>query len=283
MFAPLLCVLLLAAGPERPPDEVLAEAAGESITRGRVNLLLKLRGTPASARAAAWDDAVQTLADRARMRRFLASRRATPDAKELETQTAALLARFGKDEEAQTVALQKLGVTADDVRAEAALPLAWEQQARRLITPDALRDHFEANRLRYDDTALTVAHIFQPGDATAELAKVKQQIDAGALTFAQAAAQHSQAPTAKSGGVIGPLRPGDGKAPPEVTAAAFDLAQGGATPGAVSEPVRSAVGTHLVTVLGVAEPGELTLEDVLAPVRRDLSRQLWFEQLERLR
>ncbi|MFH5806891.1 peptidylprolyl isomerase [Alienimonas sp. DA493] len=287
MSVALLSVLLLAAGPEGPPGEVVAEAAGESITRGRVNLLLELRRVPEVQRAAAWDDAVETLKDRARMRRFLAGRRARPDAEELETQTAALLERFGEDEATQTAALEALGVTAEDVRAEAALPLAWEKQAQRLITPDALRDYFEANRLRYDDTALTVAHIFQPGDATAELAQAKRKIEAGELTFAQAAARYSQAPTAQRGGVIGALRPGDGKAPPEVTAAAFDLAQagepGGVKPGAVSDPVRSAVGTHLVTVLGVAEPGELTLEDVAGRVRRDLKRQLWFEQVERLR
>ncbi|NNJ27898.1 peptidylprolyl isomerase [Alienimonas chondri] len=283
MFAPLLLAVLL-AGPDGPPNEVLAEVAGESITRGRVHLLLTLRGVPEEKRAAAWDEATATLADRARMRRFLATRRAVPDEAELDAQTAALLVEhFGEDKAAQTAALAKLGATPADVRAEAALPLAWEEQAQRLITPAALREYFEANRRRYDDTALTVAHIFQPGDATEALARVKARIDAGELTFAEAAKQFSKSPTASKGGVIGALRAGDGKAPPEVSAAAFALPPDGSEDGTVLGPVRSAVGTHLVSVLGVAEPGELSLTDVRSRVRRDLKRRLWFEQIERLR
>ena len=279
MFAPLLLVaVLVAPGPDGPPGEVLAEVAGEAITRGRVNLLLALRNVPEKGRAAAWDATVAEMADRARMRRFLAGRRATPDEAALDAQVAVLLKNFGEDEAAQTAELAAMGVTADDVRTEAALPRAWERHARLLITSDSLRAHFEANRRRFDDTALTVAHVFRPGDATAELADVKRRLDAGELTFAQAAERYSEAPSAKDGGLIGPVRYGDGRVPPEVAAAAFALPEG-----AVSDPVRSAVGTHLVTVLGVAEAGEVGLEDVFLPVRRYLKAKLWAEQGERLR
>ena len=275
MPAAVLCCLLTFAGPAGPPGEVVAEAGGESITRGRANLLLALRGVPEPRRAAAWEGTVAELTDRARMRAFLAKRRATPDETELDAAAAALTGQLG-DEPAAV--LKELGVTAADVRAEAALPLAWEVQARRLITPDSLREHFESNRRRFDDTALTLAQIFKPGDATAELAALKTKIEAGELTFAEAAKRYSKAPTAGGGGVIGPVRAGDGRVPPEVSEVAFGLKDG-----AVGGPVRSAVGTHLVTVLGVAEPGELVLEDVVGRVRRDLKRELWNEQLARLR
>ena len=176
-------------------------------------------------------------------------------------------------------ALLPRGVTAADVRAEAALPLAWEVQARRLITPKALREHFETHRRRFDGTAVTLAQIFKPGDAADELAAVKRRIEAGELTFAAAAGRYSEAPSAAAGGVIGPVRFGDGRVPPEVSAAAFSPAL---KDGAVAGPVRSAVGTHLVTVVGVAEPGDLELEDVAGRVRRDLKRRLREEQLARL-
>jgi hypothetical protein len=282
MLAPLFCSVLLAsaqaAGPDGPAGEVVAEAAGEEITRGRVNLLLTLKEVPKPARAEAWDETVAELADRARMRRFLRGRRATPDAERLDARTAALLERFGEDEATQTETLAALGVTPDDVRTEVALPMAWEVQARRVITPKTLRSHFEENRPRFDGTALTVAHVFQPGDSTADLAAIKRRIDAGELTFLEAALRFSEAPSAADGGVIGPVRAGDGRVPPEVSAAAFSLKKG-----EVSDPVRSAVGTHLVSVLGVAEPGDLEFEDVALPVRRDLKRKLWNEQLARLR
>ena len=275
MLAALICSLACVAGPDGPPGEVLAEAAGEPITRGRVALYLTLSRVPRDLWDARWDDTVRVLEDRALMRRYLAGRRAAADEAELDAATDSLRTRLGDDPAA---ALNNLGATEADVRAEAALPKAWEVQARRLVTPDRLRRHFDENRRRFDGTALTVAQIFVPGDATDELARLKARVDAGELTFADAAEQSSQAPTASAGGLIGPVRAGDGRVVPEVSAAAFALDEG-----VVGGPVRSAFGTHLVTVLGVAEPGDLALEDVRREVRRDLKAELWDETVAGLR
>ena len=273
---PALVLCLLAAGPDGPADEVLAEAGGERITRGRAALFLTLAKVPRDRWADRWDWAVGELEERAVMRRYLAARRATPEASILERAVARREADLGENPAAK---LAELGVTADDLAAEAALPKAWEVQARRLITPDRLRDHFEANRRRYDGTALTVAHVFRPGDATDELAALRARIEAGELTFAEAAERFSAAKeSGATGGVIGPVRFGDGRVPPAVSEAAFALKDG-----EISDPVRSSVGTHLVTVTGVAEPGELVLEDVRRRVRDDLKAELWDETLSGLR
>ena len=288
MLVPLFLAALLqtggpdpaaeAGGPDGPPAAVLAEAGGEAITRGRVALFLTLSRRPRQTWPDAWGATVDRLRDRALMRRYLKTRRAVPESSIVNSAVRALEQRLGDDPAAVAAKLQTLSVTADDLRAEAELPKAWEVHARRLITPARLRDYFEEHRPRYDGTALTVAHVFKPGDATAELAALKGRIDAGELTFAEAARQHSQSPTAADGGVIGPVRAGDGRVPPEVSAAVFSL-----EPGGVAGPVRSRFGTHLVTVTGVAEPGELVLEDVRATVRRDLKRELWDEIVAGLR
>ena len=274
----LLCAVLLASGPDGPASEVLAEAAGESITRGRVALYLTLARVPESRWEPRWDGAVRELEDRALMRRFLKARRAVPEESVVEQQTERLLGRLGEDEAAVDARLRDLGVTRADVTAEAALPKAWEIQARRLITPEVLRDYFEANRRKYDGTALAVSQIFKPGDAADTLKAVKAKIDAGTLTFADAARTHSEAPSGEAGGAIGPVRYLTGDAPAAVAEAAF-----AAETGTVVGPVRSPLGTHLVLVTGVAEPGELSLEDVRARVRRDLKAELWAEQVNRLR
>ena len=282
MPAALCLALLTFAGPAGPPDgppgEVLAEAGGESITRGRVALFLTLTRAPPKTWTGRWDETVTELEDRALMRRFLTLRRAEPEESLIDRQTELLLDRLGETPEAVDAALEALGVTPADVRAEAALPLAWEVQARRLVTPEALRDYFERRRRRFDGTALDVAQIFRPGEATAELADLRAKIEAGVLTFAEAARQYSAAPSAAAGGAVGPVRFAGGQVPPEVAAAAFALEVG-----AISEPVRSAAGTHLVTVTGVAEPGELSLEDVRKAVRRELKAARWDEQVARLR
>ena len=72
----VLLFLSLAAGPDGPPNETLAEVAGETITRGRVHLYLTLKNVPERARGAVWEETVAHMRERALMRRFLAGRRA---------------------------------------------------------------------------------------------------------------------------------------------------------------------------------------------------------------
>src|SRR5262249_15228248 len=77
-----------------------------------------------------------------------------------------------------------------------------------------------------------------------------QDVSSGKLTFADAAKQHSQAPSAKDGGDIGWIerhRP----SPEDFSRRAYSLKVG-----EVSEPFPSPFGVHLITVLD-EKPGKL--------------------------
>jgi peptidyl-prolyl cis-trans isomerase C len=84
--------------------------------------------------------------------------------------------------------------------------------------------------------------------------------------FASVARTGSQDASASDGGDLGYFA--RGRMLPEFDAAAFALA-----PGAVSEPVRTAVGWHLIYVQNRMEAADVTQEQGLDMVRAYLARQ----------
>ena len=83
-----------------------------------------------------------------------------------------------------------------------------------------------------------------PGPKAKErAAQLKQDIAAGKLSFADAARQHSQAPSGKEGGDIGWIERQQ-PMPEDFTRVAYSL-----KPGEVGEPLVSPFGIHLITVL----------------------------------
>ena len=259
-------------GPDGDPRAVVARiddgpARGTEISRGRVHLFLDLTGVPRETRPAVWAATVAKLEEQERMRAFLKDRRAFPPDDAVDRAAEKLAARLPGEPGAR---LAELGLTDANLREEAALPLAWARHARRAITDDKIRAHWAANKRRFDGTHRTVAHIFAKGDETgASLERVKTRIDAGELTFAAAAKEFSEAPTAAAGGSVGPVLWNDGTVPRAVSDAAF-----AAEVGTVVGPVASPFGRHLV-VATAETPGDFALEDVREEVFDDLADEMW--------
>ena len=164
--------------------------------------------------------------------------------------------------------------------------LSWSKYVEKYATDENLQRYFEQHRPHFDGTQLRVAHILlaidDQSDAAAvtaaidEARRLRAQIEMGATSFSEAAAQHSQAPTAAEGGDIGWI---DRRQPmPEAfSRAAFDL-----KPGAVSEPVVTTFGVHLIQVLET-RPGTRTWEAAYDDLRRAVQGFLldWMAERER--
>ncbi|WP_212624963.1 peptidylprolyl isomerase [Pseudomonas sp. PP3] len=101
--------------------------------------------------------------------------------------------------------------------------------------------------------------------ARLRLEEMRASINAGA-DFASVARAGSEDASASEGGDLGYFS--RGRMLPEFEAAAFALA-----PGAVSEPVRTAVGWHLIYVQNRMEAADVTREQGLDMVRAYLARQ----------
>jgi parvulin-like peptidyl-prolyl isomerase len=184
--------------------------------------------------------------------------------------------------------LAELGITYTEFRRALAWETGWPKYLQSKMTPENIRKYFEQNRREFDGTKLHVAHLLLKVDAPSDPAAVEQVVEqagklraeiiAGKIPFADAAKKHSQSPTAEQGGDIGLIQRHE-PMPEAFSEAAYELKAG-----ETSEPVVTSFGVHLIHLLG-EEPGKLTLADsaVEQAVREDMIRYLflWVSEKQR--
>lgn len=149
--------------------------------------------------------------------------------------------------------------------------VAWSGYLNEYMTDPNIQKFFEANAWKYNDTSANVAQVFINGEqAERKLKELKDKIQNESISFAEAARENSQAPTAADGGQIGWIKY-RGDLPVEVAALALQ-----ATEGEVVGPVKSNFGWHLVLVNEI-KSGTTTFDQLkdLASVRRDAADYLF--------
>ncbi len=175
--------------------------------------------------------------------------------------------------------LQGEGLDESQLRDRLAWEIGWKQFVRQQATDENLQRYFDQHRARFDGRTVRTAHILfrvdaPPGDVRWEQAveqarQLRQAIVEGKLSFAAAAAEHSQAPTADQAGELGWIER-HGPMPEAFTAAAFALEVG-----QLSEPVITSFGVHLIQCLDI-RPGDKTWQqardDLLQSVKQHLYR-----------
>lgn len=181
------------------------------------------------------------------------------------------LAQFEKELAAQNLTLtqhcEKVGLTPKDIERNLAWRISWKRYCTKYLTTDNLEKFFERNRRDFDGTQLRVAQILLPLSDTANPAeplqqanKLREEIRAARLTFADAARQHSTAPSRETGGDIGWIERHH-PMPEDFSKIAFALKKT-----EVSQPFASPFGVHLVTVLD-EKPGAKTWQEVQDELR----------------
>ncbi len=173
---------------------------------------------------------------------------------------------------------RRVGVDEATHRRELAWELSWRQFLDQYLTDENLQRYFERHHRQFDGSQLRVAHILlkveSPADRESVAAakrraeEIRQEITSGALSFAEAAAKYSVAPTAKDGGDIGFIARHE-PMPESFSRAAFELKDG-----EVSQPVVTAFGVHLITCLEI-KPGQLTWQDVRPALHRAVNNYLF--------
>lgn len=283
----LLSGAALAADPD--PQEVLARVDDESITRAEVDRevrrALGKREANAAERARLEKEMLALVVDRRQVLRYLERTQQGASAQDVDFALAQFAKQLGRQEKTLAEYLAKERSTEKELRRQFAWQLGWNRYLAKQLTDQNLQKFFEKHRRDFDGTELHVAHVLwkvAPGDESAltkpiEKAKsLREQIVAGKLTFADAARQHSQAPTAERGGDIGWIRRHEPM--PEVFAqAAFALDKD-----QVSEPVVSPFGVHLIHVLE-EKPGQATWQDCREELAAAVTRYLFTFLAERER
>lgn len=268
---------------EPPPrivvnDRVVSAAAWEflRLTRAEEGEL-----TPARR-----DWLIEHAIERELIRGFLTRRKITPPADAVELQLRQLEDLIRRRGEDPSRLLQRLGLTRDVLQRELGLSLAWQDYVRQAATERDIQQYFQDHRPELDGTRVRVRQIVRklPPDASAEqsqaiqlgLERLRQEIEAGKMSFAEAARQHSESPSAEHGGDVGWIG-APGKLPPQLTTVVLYL-----QPGEMAGPIRTAFGWHLVQVTE-RKPGQLSLEDARPVILERLSEQWWQDTIAKER
>lgn len=255
-------------------EAVVARVNSEPITAAEVEAELRLAKLAPSGdsveRGPLWRAALDQVVDQRLVQSYLSKTKDAASSKDVDL----ALSQFEKELKAQNLTLdqhcQTVGLTKEDVRRSLGWKLSWKRYCDKQLTPANLEKYFNRYRSDFDGTQLRVAQILfkVPADADEaaiaaikdQAAKLRGEIIAGKITFADAAKQHSTAPSGQSGGDIGWIerhRP----MPEDFAKIAYALKRG-----EVSEPLVSSFGVHLVTVLE-EKPGARTWQDAAAELR----------------
>ena len=267
-------------------ETVLVSVNGKNITEAELNRMFMTRRVRDEQRDKARDPFLEEMIDAKLIQQFLDSRDTKASKQELDAQVNRIRDAAKQRNADPDKALAELGYTAESLREEFAIPLAWKHHVDRAVPPTRLQAYFDEHRAEFDGTKVKASHIIFRlhasddeqawKDAEAKLGDIRKQIAKGQTTFAEAAMKHSQAPSKDEGGDVGEF-PFVGKMPEQFSREAFRLKIG-----EMSQPFRSKFGVHLCVVTG-RKPGDLSLEDVRDEVLARLSQEMWKQTVADMR
>ncbi len=248
----------MATPPARPAilDQVLATVNGESITRADLYEYLNNFGiTPGSVSDAdMYRVGIETLANSELANQYLARQKVPVPEKEIDAEFANLSEQLKKDGRDVNVVLASYGLTVAKVREEMKLRLSWRKYIEAVATDPVLKKYIDDHKDIFSRAQVKASHIVirveptateaKKAEARAKLAGIKTEIEAGKITFADAANKYSEdeMKSSPNGGDLG-FFTRRGQFNEQFTKAAFGLKQG-----AVSDPVETPFGYHLIKV-----------------------------------
>jgi peptidyl-prolyl cis-trans isomerase SurA len=172
------------------------------------------------------------------------------------------------------------GVGLDSLQSELYWRIGWERYLDSHLA-DALEVHFQKHKKDLDGTEVRASHIllrrerFNESDAqvTARAQQLRDEIESGKISFADAAAKYSAGPSGASGGDLG-FFPRRGVMIEEFAKTAFALDKD-----QLSEPVTTVFGTHLILATDV-RPGSRRWTEVIPQIKAVASTALFDELAE---
>ncbi|WP_169974736.1 peptidylprolyl isomerase [Tautonia rosea] len=264
-------------------DPVVATFDGGTITRSQVLDFLGQFAIPADAREEVYTTAINALVNQELFARFLQEQKVAITAAELDAEVAKLGQQLQQSGQGSLNSLMaEMGLTETELRERLAMNLQWSKYLRSRADEATMRGYFEKNKDLFTGTTVQASHILarvEPEATDAEkaaarqkLVELKQQIDTDALDFAVAADKFSEDPSnqeAPDGGNIGYFsRRGQVVEPFAEAAFALEV-------GAVSDPVETEYGFHLIKVTDRRSGQDVTFEQI-----RDAIEGVYGEELQ---
>lgn len=261
---------------------MLAKVDGQTITARQVerelDALLKDRPTDPGARESLRGHTLAQLIKRHLILQYLARNKSGASPEDVDLAVRRIVKQLQQQKLTLAEYLKRSGQTEGELRHTLAWQLGWQRFIERYLTDQNLERYFGQHRRDFDGTELRVAHVLfavaPRGDraatdkAAARARDVLAQIQTGTLSFADAARQHSAAPTGPGGGDIGFIARRQ-PMPESFSRAAFALERG-----QTSAPVVSPFGVHLIQCLEI-KPGSQTWEQTRGELERAVTEYLF--------
>jgi parvulin-like peptidyl-prolyl isomerase len=275
-----------AATPPRPAilDQVLANVNGETITREELYRIFNQVGVPPGAESEqdVYRIGLEGLVNSKLVKQYLAKQKALDvTEKEVDAEFADFEKKLKADGQDVRVALASHGITIPQVREDMKSALRWRKYLDAVATDANLKKFVASNQDVFNRTQVRASHIVvrvEPDAPAADKEKarqkllgIKKEIDAGKITFADAANKFSEDDGNKSspsGGDLGFfLRRGQFNE--QFTTAAFALKKA-----TVSEPVETPFGYHLILVTDRNEGTPVDFEQQKLLIRNEYASDL---------
>lgn len=130
------------------------------------------------------------------------------------------------------------------------------------VSDDDCRKFFDENQEQFASSmTFAASHILV--DTAEKAAEIKAKIDAGEISFADAAKEYSSCPSSAQGGDLGEF--GEGQMVPE-----FENACKAMEEGQISDPVQTQFGFHLIELHKKGESGPASFDEMKEDIRRKL-------------
>jgi parvulin-like peptidyl-prolyl isomerase len=261
--------------------EVIATVGTTRLTRADLEQAVRRRSggrpVPADQQDRLQAQAVGDLVEQALLRAEIERRQVEVTDGEINDQIAQLSTELTARQSSLDAFLAGAGLDHEGLREQVRFELAVPKIILPMITEDVMRQVLAMHRYDFDGTRVRASHIILrpeassgPNAITAVIARaerIRADILAEELTFAEAAERYSAGPSRHRGGDLGFL-PRHGLLSEEFAAQVFKL-----TKGEVSKPFLTPVGIHVAKVTDV-EPGRVGMDAVRSRLEKLLANRL---------
>jgi parvulin-like peptidyl-prolyl isomerase len=218
--------------------------------------------------------AVNQLIDRAVVFEYLKSIDAVAGNNEIRLELEVFKSELATIEQTLEDHLDAVGQTQQELEFEISWRISWNRFLRQQLTNERLQTYFADHRRQFDDSEMRVAHLLLKPDENRSIAEtinhangILEDLNSNHISWSQAVAQHSAAPTRNQGGEIGWIKYSQ-PMPNEFSMAAFEL-----QPTEISQPIATHFGVHLIKCLEIKE-GKTGWRDALEELQRSASIDL---------
>jgi peptidyl-prolyl cis-trans isomerase C len=275
-----------APAPTATSQDVLATVNGETITRGEVVEQLGLYPVdPNLKEQELYDSTIDRLVNTKLLTQFLAREKVAVSDKEINEMVLSIEKDLRANNQDLATKMTETGTSMAELRNKIMRRLQWKNYVIAHATDPVLRKFTEENKDALNGAQVRASHIFLSVDLDAmpaekekarqKLLAIKQEIESGKISFADAANKYSEDPInvqTKAGGDLD-FFPRKGQFLEKFSSAAFALKKG-----AISNPVETELGWHLVQVTDRREGQPIDLaqvrDEILSHYAGDLQERI---------